>query len=103
VKRQAERSLVAAPGTSHPMDERRRILAFEPRPDFRVENSDKVGNVRKRCKQRLDKAKPAIAGVIHDLERGDVDSIDSHLAVADYAIARELKPGDLERRQAHFD
>ena len=54
--------------------------------------------VGQRVEQGLDKAEPDLASVGDQLERGDVDIVGAHLAVADDAVAGELEAGDTKLR-----
>jgi hypothetical protein len=84
------------------MDKRQRLLTSERRPDLVEEDALDLGWLRKRHEESLCKAEPPHAFVVDQLKRGDVHLITANLAIADDAVAWELKARKLERLDAHY-
>ena len=100
-KRQRRLALVAAARPRDPMHQSERLLRREVGPDLLAEHPLDLDLVGKRRKQRLGKAKSAVAGLVDQLERRDVDLVRAHLAVPDDAVAAELEAEDAKVLDLH--
>ena len=100
-KRQRRLALVAAAKPRDPMHQRERFLRREIGPDLLAKHPLDLDLVGKRREQRLGKAKSAFAGLVDQLEGGDVHLLCPHLAVADDAVAAELEAEDAKVVELH--
>ena len=101
LERQAHAAHVAAARAAHGVGQRFDVLALDRRPAFLAEGALDLGLRRQRMEQGLHEAEPGLAPLADELERGQVHLVRAHLAVADDAVARELKTGDAKVDYLH--
>ena len=83
------------------MHQSERFLRREIGPDLLAKHPLDLDLVGKRRKQRLGEAKSALAGLVDQLEGGDVHLLRPHLAVPDNAVAAELEAEDAKVLDLH--
>ena len=71
---------------------------FEVRPDLGLENPHDLVERRQVLEQRLHEAKAAIAGIVDEFDRGDIDYVGADLTVTNHPVPGELETGQFKGR-----
>ena len=98
VERQRRGPPVAAARPIDAVDQGDCLLVPDRRPDLVGEHRLDFDQVGQRLEQGLDEAESNLASGGNQFQRGDVDGVGAHLAVADDAVAGELKARYTELR-----
>jgi hypothetical protein len=91
VERQAVAPLISSPRTVNPMGKGEGLLTDDAGPDFIGKGPLDLLLGRQGIEQGLDEAEAALAAIGNELQGCHIDAVAAHLAVADYAVARELE------------